>query len=201
MTTTKALDGLRPLRKTGGGTNSTGFNEYPVSTGYSSNIFSGDLVKIVGGYCQVITSTEDFANGVFVGCRYVANGKPEWSKYWPASTSVTEAFAFVIDDQYATFAIQADASVTIGDMNSQNFSVTLGAGSAVTGRSGFGLKAAGRGVAKGMFRPIRAVPVPGNNVNVAAENAYLVVETRILQHRDHIIDVIASTGVITSVVI
>ena len=67
MTTTKALSGLTPSRIAGAACNTTGANEYPVASGYSSNIFMGDIVKVVNGYVQVITSTEDFARGVFLG--------------------------------------------------------------------------------------------------------------------------------------
>ena len=57
MSTTKALDGLRPSRIRGGAPNSSGMNEYRVSTGYASNIFTGDIVVNAGGYVNVLTTT------------------------------------------------------------------------------------------------------------------------------------------------
>jgi len=184
MTTTKALDGLRPSRVRGAKPNSSGQNEYRIASGYASNIFTGDIVTNASGYVNVLATTTDKALGVFMGCRYVANGKPEWSAYWPASTSVTEAYAMVVDDPDATFIVQADASVTLGDINSQNFNVTLGSGSTYTGKSGFGLEAGTRTTGNAMLRPIAFVDEPGNDADVAAEIAYPKLEVRILKHVD-----------------
>ena len=121
-----------------------------------------------------------------MGCRYVANGEPKWSAYWPSGTSVTEA--------YATFVIQADASVSIGDINSQNFNVTLGAGSTYTGKSGFGIDASTRTTGNAMLRPIAFVDEPGNDADVAAEIAFPKLEVRILKHVDAYISADASVN-------
>jgi len=201
MTTSKTLSGLTPSRIAGAAYNTQGTNEYPVSTGYSSNIFMGDIVKVVSGYVQVITSTEDFARGVFMGCRYVQNGEPKWSRYWPANTSASEIYAQVVDEAATTYLIQADASLSIGDINSQNFAVTLGAGSTVTGKSGFGIKAAGRTTGAAMVRPVAVFDVPGNDILVPAEQAFPIVEVRIMQNADRYISVVASVGaVLTSTI-
>jgi hypothetical protein len=201
MTTSKALSGLTPSRIAGAAANSTGTNEYPIASAYASNIFTGDIVKVVNGYVQVITSSQDFARGVFLGCRYVANGEPKWSRYWPANTSATDIFAQVMDNVNATYLIQADASMSIGDINSQNFGVTLGAGSAVTGISGFGINAGTRTTGAAMFRPVAVWQVDGNDINVAAERAFPIVEVRIAQNADHFIAVLSSVGAVTSATI
>ena len=198
MSTTKALNGFHPSRIRGGQYNTGGYNEYRVSTGYAANIFSGDLVKNVDGYINVISSITDIVNGVFVGCRYVADGKPIWSKYWPSGTSATDAFAFVVDDPNATFIVQADASVSVGDLNSQNFDVTLGAGSTLTGNSGFGVKAASRKTIAGMVRPLGAYATPGNSVDVSATMAFPVLEVRLVQGAEGYMDVVASVSAIIS---
>jgi hypothetical protein len=60
-------------------------------------------------------------------------------------TSATNAKAMIADDSRAVFEVQADASVTAGDLyGSQNFAVTLGTGSTFTGISGHGIAAATR---------------------------------------------------------
>jgi hypothetical protein len=184
MTTTKALDGLRPSRIRGGSPNSSGMNEYRVSSGYAANIFTGDIVVNADGYVNVLTTTTQKALGVFMGCNYVANGEPKWSAYWPSGTSVTEAVAYVMDNPSATFVIQADASVSIGDINSQNFNVTLGSGSTVTGRSGFGINVSSRTTGSAMLRPIAVVNEPGNDIDVPAERAFPKLEVRIVKHVD-----------------
>jgi hypothetical protein len=194
MSATKALFGFKPSRIRGSGPNSTGATEYRVSTGYASNIFYGDLVRNVNGYVQVISSLTDMTAGVFVGVRYVADGKPFWSKYWPANTSVSEAWAQVIDDPVATFIVQADASVSVGDLNSQNFDVTLGAGSTFTGNSGFGVKAASRKTTPGMVRPLDAYNVPGNSVNIPATMAYPILEVRLIQDGSSTYSIVTSVS-------
>lgn len=184
MSTTKALSGFRPSRIRGSGVNSTGFSEYRIASGTTGNIFTGDLVKNVDGNIEVITSADNRTVGVFMGCNYVQDGEPTWSSHWPSGTSVTNARAMVMDDPQATFTVQADASVTVGDINSKNFDVTLGSGSTYTGRSGFGIKAASRTGASAMVRVISVLQEPGNNIDSATERAFPKLEVRLVQNVD-----------------
>ena len=189
MTSTKALNGFRPSRKRGSNPNNQGTNEYPIASGYAANIFTGDLVRINAGNVEVITTTTEVAQGVFMGCRYVANGEQRWSKYWPSGTSATDAYAMIADDSRAVFEVQADASVTAGDLyGSQNFAVTLGSGSTFTGMSGHGVQAAGRTSTIAMVRSLDSVNEPGNDVANAEERAYLKMNVRIVQHTDNFHD-------------
>ena len=71
MTTTKALSGFRPSRKRGSNMNNQGSNEYPIASGYGTNIFTGDLVRINAGNIEVITTVTEVVQGVFQGCRYI----------------------------------------------------------------------------------------------------------------------------------
>ena len=186
MTTTKALSGFRPSRKRGASMNNSGTNEYPIASGYGANIFTGDLVRINAGNVQVITTVTEIVQGVFQGCRYVADGEQKFSKYWPSGTSATDAYAMIADDSRAVFEVQADASVTAGDLHgSQNFAVTLGAGSTFTGMSGHGVEAATRTTGIAMCRTLDSVDEPGNDVGVAAENAFLKLNVQLIQHTDN----------------
>jgi hypothetical protein len=194
MTTSKSLFGFRPSRKRGSNVNNDAQNEYPIASGYAANIFTGDLVRINAGNVQVITTATEVAQGVFMGCRYVANGEQKWSKYWPASTSAT--VAMVADDARAVFEVQADASVTAGDLyGSQNFAVTLGSGSTFTGMSGHGVQAAGRTSTIAMVRALDPVDEPGNDVASATERAYLKMNVRLVQHTDNFHDAIVTAPV------
>ena len=186
MTTTKALNGLTPSRIRGSGANSTGASEYHITSGYADNIFNGDIVvNTAGGAVNVQLSATDEALGVFVGCHYVAaNGTPTWSPYWPTGTVATKARAMVVDNPQTTFLVQADASCSIGDLNSFNFEVTLGAGSTVTGKSGFGLKASTRATTKNMLRIVGVYDTPGNDIEVGTEAAFPILEVRLNQHVD-----------------
>lgn len=196
MTTTKALFGFRPSRKRAGNVNNSATNEYPIASGYAANIFTGDLVRINAGNVEVITTATEVAQGVFMGCRYVANGEQKFSKYWPTGTSATDAYAMVADDSRAVFEVQADASVTAGDLyGSQNFAVTLGSGSTFTGMSGHGVQAAGRTSTIAMVRSLDSVDEPGNDVANASERAYLKMNVRIVQHTDNFHDAIVTAPV------
>jgi hypothetical protein len=190
MALSKALDGFRPSRKRGSGVNSTGLSEYTIASAYAANIFTGDLVTMNAGNLEVVTTiVDDKIVGVFAGCNYTQDGEPKYSKYWPSGTSASDIVALVHDDPAHTFIVQADASVTAGDMNSFTFTVTLGAGSTFTGKSGMGLKASGRGD-DGQLLPISVWKEPGN----AAGDPSPKVEVIIKQHIDAYTTVGVSAG-------
>jgi hypothetical protein len=60
-----------------------------------------------------------------MGCRYVENGEQKFKSFYPSGTSTTDAFGIVSDDPNQVYEVQADASVTAGDLfGSQNFAVS-----------------------------------------------------------------------------
>ena len=185
MSASKALFGMVPLRKVGSNYNSTAQSQYDIANATASNIFHGDLVTIADGFITPIATTTDYAVGVFVGCEYTdpVSKQPTFSHYFPANTSsaIGNPVGFVVDDPYASFMIQADASVTAGDINSQNFEVTLGSGSTVTGNSGFGIKASSRATATKAVRPIALIDEPGNALT-GTDGAFPKLEVKIVQH-------------------
>jgi len=185
MSASKALFGMVPLRKVGSNYNSTAQTQYDIANATASNIFHGDLVTIADGYITPIATTTDYAVGVFVGCEYTdpVSKQPTFSHYFPANTSsaIGNPVGFVVDDPYASFMIQADASVTAGDINSQNFEVTLGSGSTVTGNSGFGIKASSRATTTKAVRPIALIDEPGNALT-GTDGAFPKLEVKIVQH-------------------
>lgn len=185
MSASKALFGMVPLRKVGSNYNSTAQTQYDIANATASNIFHGDLVTIADGYITPIATTTDYAVGVFVGCEYTdpVSKQPTFSHYFPANTSsaIGNPVGFVVDDPYASFMIQADASVTAGDINSQNFEVTLGSGSTVTGNSGFGIKASSRTTSTKAVRPIALIDEPGNALT-GTDGAFPKLEVKIVQH-------------------
>ena len=190
MSSTLALSGFHPSRVRGSGANSTGSSRYRIAQGTNLAMYSGDLLKLSGGYVTPITTTTDYAVGVLQGVYYVdkVSKKPIWSRYINSSVSSDDSntFAIVKDDMQASFVIQADASLTIGDLN-LNFDVTLGTGSTVTGQSGFVIKATSRVATTAMVRPIALYEVPDNTW----ADAYTQVECRIQRREDAVYDVVA----------
>jgi len=185
MSASKALFGMVPLRKVGSNYNTTAQTQYNIANGLASNIFHGDLVMMSAGNLTPVATTTDYAVGVFVGCEYTdpTTKQPTFSRHFPANTSsaIGNPVGFVVDDPYATFMIQADASVTAGDIQSQNFAVTLGSGSTVTGNSGFGIKAASRATTTKAVRPIAVIDEPGNALS-GTDGAFPKLEVKIVQH-------------------
>jgi len=193
MTTSAAPFGFSPSRKRGNNPNAIGTNEYPIASGYAANIFTGDLVRINAGNLQTVTDTNEIVQGVFMGCRYVENGEQKFKSYFPSGTSVTDAFGIVCDDPNQVFEVQADASVTAGDLfGSQNFGVVLGAGSTFTGKSGHSIDASTRTSGIAMVRTLNSVDEPGNQVAVGTERAFLKLNARLVQHTDNFFTTIVS---------
>ena len=187
MTATKALNGLTPSRRYAGGANTTQTRNYRIASGAAGSIFTGDLVHVRNGVVSVVgndSGASDHPIGVFMGCYYEEDGEPKFRKHWPTGTSASNAYAIVCDDPQATFEVQCDASSSVGDIMEHNFTVTRGAGSTFTGRSGFGLDVASRtsGVAA-MFRIIDFVDTPGNDIDVAADRAFPVAEVQLIHHQ------------------
>jgi hypothetical protein len=139
MATTAAPFGALPIRSiAGGGTSEAARRSYAIATTYSTSIFFGDFVKIVGGGgVEKDTGTATMTPiGIFVGCFYTdpTTKQPTHSQYWPASNAATDAVAWVVDDPFCLFEMQADEAVDAADVG-QNIPVVQTAGSTAIGRS------------------------------------------------------------------
>lgn len=137
MASTAAPFGLRPIGVTGGhGVGAV--REIPIATTYGTNIFTGDVVKVVaGGTVEKDTGTTTATPvGVFMGCAYTDPTSKQYvnSAYWPASNAATDAVAFVVDDPNAEFLIQADEAVTANAIGA-NAAIVQTAGSTAIGVS------------------------------------------------------------------
>jgi hypothetical protein len=97
----------------------------PWASGFATNLYQGSAVILqTGGTLTIAANAADWL-GAFVGCEYTdSNGRRQYSKFWPASTSATQIVAYVYDDPLTTYEIQAEgtlAQTAIGDQ--ANFSV------------------------------------------------------------------------------
>ena len=191
-TKVSVLGGLRPARMYGSGANSTGMEILPIASADARNMFRGDLVKVSLGNIEPVSAAADYAIGVFHGVSYTKDGVPTWSKYWPANTSASDIQAQVMSQANATFYVMADASCSSGDINNLNFNLTLGAGNTATGISGFGVKAASRVATTAQVKPVGVEDIPGNDIDVATERAFPILEVRILRDVRSVFDVAAS---------
>lgn len=131
MSATAAPFGLRPIGRLDNGSVEV-FRQYPIASGYGTDIATGDVVQLVdGGAATTIekqtgtgdTSTDISMVGIFIGCKYTDpnTNQVTFSQLWPASTSASDAMAYVVDDPTVLFAIQADGVPSdVGDIYGKN---------------------------------------------------------------------------------
>lgn len=168
MANSDAPQGLTPYRHQAGGVIRES-GAYRIASGTSSNIFRGDLVKLLStGYLAVAAAGDTDLIGVFNGCSYVdANGNQIFSPYWPASATTlgsADVQAYVYDDPNVTYMVQSDSTTnsSLTHVGNNADMISTHAGSALTGQSGqeIDLAAAGSGTAN--LRVIGLVEYPDN---------------------------------------
>ena len=150
MANADAAFGLVPIRHMSGAT--IRINPYTITSALAENIFNGDLCIITsGGVVTPHTATEVNNIGVFGGVNYTAaDGSYVYSEYWPSGTVATDIVALIYDDPQIVYKCQSagtTAQTNIGNC----CDMVAGAGSTLTGQSGFelsGTMAAGTATCK-----------------------------------------------------
>jgi len=204
MSTTKAFRGFIPARKKGGGYNNEAVTDTIAltSTGMTgtptNSIFSGDPVVLPGANFATISpyiAATLKPSGVFMGCQYVENGEPKFSRYWPGGTSATDVKFFVITDPDQTYYIQASLSLSAVELLIvKNYNVTVSStassGSTTTGQSSYYLDGASGTEASAAVRVIGKAQYPDEKDS----DAYPIVEVWLNHHRDRFVTATASTA-------
>jgi len=119
--TVSAPYGLVPVKMISGTPYAGVTRQYTIASGYNTNIFNGDAVKLVTAG-TVERDTADAAMtpiGIFLGCTYTdPNSKQKlFSQYWPAGTVASDAKAYVCDATDVLFKVAVVSSgTTIGDL-------------------------------------------------------------------------------------
>jgi hypothetical protein len=139
MATTAAPYGARPigtLSASGSFTSKT--RNLPIITTYGTQISNGDFVKVAadGTIAKDTGTTALTAVGIFLGCSYTdpTTSQKTFSNWWPASNAATDAMAYVLDDPFVVFQMQADEALNTTDRG-LNASVVVTAGSTTIGKS------------------------------------------------------------------
>ena len=139
MATTAAPYGARPigtLSASGSFTSKT--RNLPIITTYGTQISNGDFVKVAadGTIAKDTGTTALTTVGIFLGCSYTdpTTSQKTFSNYWPASNAATDAMAYVLDDPFVVFQMQADEALNTTDRG-LNASVVVTAGSTTFGKS------------------------------------------------------------------
>jgi hypothetical protein len=154
--------GLKPVNLIGGQLFAGSTRNVAIQYGYASNIYYGDIVKLVRGFVVQSTITSDNGEatpgstaptdsivGVFLGCSFTnpVTKQKTFSQYWPASTLAGDAVAIVADDPDQVFKMAMIQSGTaLGSaalpLVGQNIQLSrlwqAGTGSAVAGNANTG---------------------------------------------------------------
>jgi hypothetical protein len=172
------------------GTHGNEQNVYPLPNGSACpDLFKGDLVSHNLGVVTSIGGGTAPALGVVNGFFWVdpTTKQPQERMNIPADTSsagtyngISQPGAYVVDMLEAVYMVQADGSVTVGDVG-LNFNVTTLGGDAVYGVSRMALDASTRTSAiTGALKMIGLANVPGNAWSDAYPTVYAKINRAIL---------------------
>ena len=111
-----------------------------IASAYDTAIFYGDFVKLVAAgtveKAAVTTAVVAGTVGIFVGCTYTDPNSSQmtFNQQWPASTTASDAYAYVVDDPKLLFRMQGDEAIAQTGLGN-NVSAVSTAGSTSIGRS------------------------------------------------------------------
>ena len=161
----------------------------PIASTYNTAIFAGDLVKIVAaGTIEKFTGTTTGSpSGVFVGVQYV-NSVSQFTpaQYYPG-TSVTEAFAIVVDDPLAAFKVAVTNVSSVMSSAARaavgaNMSVLAGTGDTATGNSGASVLAGSEATTAGLV--VRVIDTVDETKTAADTFVEIVVKINLHQYNN-----------------
>ena len=182
MSSTSAPFGLRPAYHPSGILRP---EVSTIATGYASNIFQFQPIKIVAAGGIEAAAAGDRFCGVFMGVEWTdSDGRRRFSNKWTASTAGTDIVAYITRDPAIVYEIQSDAAVTAADIGEQ-FDFTAVGGNTTTGLCtqmlGVSTTAANAGL-----RLLNISPGPDN----AWSDTYVIVFVNISEHQ-YVADVAA----------
>lgn len=129
MSATATPYGMKPVSLIGGRLFSGSTREIAITASYGTAIGFGDGVKLSSGYIVKDTGTTSMTPvGIFMGCSYIdANTKQlTFKQNWTAGNTGTSPVAYVCDDPFALFQIQADGVVAQANLG-ENASINQNA--------------------------------------------------------------------------
>ena len=167
--------GFTPLRHAFGGVIRA--NPYHILHGYTTGIFTGDMVILSSGLVNQGAANSATPLGVFAGCQYIAtDGSVVFSKHWPASTAVLGdtdlSVAYVYDDPGIVYSVQVDTGSTYAAATHDGnvYDIELDhAGNTTTGQSGMELDL--NDTSEGQWLLLGLIDMPGNAAGVNAKVA------------------------------
>jgi len=187
--TVSAPYGFQPINRVDGMPYAGQTRLIPIASTYNTAIFAGDLVKIVAaGTIEKFTGTTTGSpSGVFVGVQYV-NSLSQFTpaQYYPG-TSVTEAFAIVVDDPLAAFKVAVTNGSSVMSSAARaavgaNMSVLAGTGDAATGNSGASVLAGSEATTAGLV--VRVIDTVDETKTAADTFVEIIVKINLHQYNN-----------------
>jgi hypothetical protein len=185
--TVNAPYGFEPINRIDGMPYAGATRLIPIASTYNTAIYAGDLVKIVAaGTIEKFTGTTTGSPvGVFMGVQYV-NSLDQFTpaQYYPG-TSVTEAYAIVVDDPMAAFKVAVTNVSSVMSSAAQaavgsNMSVLAGTGDAITGNSGASVLAGSEATTAGLV--VRVIATVDQTSTAADTYVELIVKINLHQY-------------------
>ena len=138
MATSAAPYGFRPIGLLGSGSWSDSIRHISIASGYNTQIFYGDAVKIVNtGTIEKDAGTTTMTPcGIFVGCKYPDPNTSQltFAQQSTADLVASDAYAYVVDDPNVVFQVQGSGTLAQTALGN-NIGVTQTAGSTAIGTS------------------------------------------------------------------
>jgi hypothetical protein len=119
MANKDAAFGLKPIGKVGQNADNNGLTEYSIANNDTSAIYFQDVVKVTAaGTVDVAAAGDVNLAGSLNGVFYTdpSTKKPTWANHYAGSIAASDTVAFVADDPYQRFEIQADTTVGAADV-------------------------------------------------------------------------------------
>ena len=146
-----------------------------IASGYNTSIYYGDVVKRVSnGTVEKDTGTSTATPvGIFVGVTYTnpTTSQKQFAQYWPAGTTASDAYAYVVDDPDVLFkAVTVSTGTTVAfygpEIVGENAVLVQNAGSNTSGDSAVGIFGGNTAVTASFpIRIVDLVPDTGNSSN------------------------------------
>ena len=187
--TVSAPYGFQPINRVDGMPYAGQTRLIPIASTYNTAIFAGDLVKIVAaGTIEKFTGTTTGSpSGVCVGVQYV-NSLSQFTpaQYYPG-TSVTDAYAIVVDDPLAAFKVAVTAANSTMSSAARasvgaNMSVLAGTGDTATGNSGASVLAGSEAATAGLV--VRVIDTVDETKTAADTFVELIVKINLHQYNN-----------------
>jgi hypothetical protein len=176
--------GLQPINLIGGQVFAGSTRLIPITSGSTTAIFYGDVVRLnTGGTLSKVTTTSSATDavGVFLGCQFTNPSTKQLlqQQFYPGSITASDIQAYVLDDPDALFkvAVTAAGTSTISGVTraavGQQSAVIQTAGNTTAGDSNVSLSAT-TGTSAAL--PFRIVDVIPETVNASGSFTEVIVK-------------------------